>query len=42
MIYEEDLTREQNEFIDALEDDIDNKDVRLQRAFETLGKEGVA
>lgn len=39
MIHEEDLTKEQNAFIDALEDDIDNPDVRLQRVFEALSEE---
>lgn len=41
MIYEENLTEEQNDFIDALEDDIDNPDVRLQRMFEALAEEEI-
>lgn len=37
MIYEEDLTKKQNEFIDALED----ADERMQRVFREMAKEGV-
>lgn len=37
MIYEEDLTKEQNEFVDALED----ADERMQKVFREMAKEGV-
>lgn len=37
MIHEEDLTKKQNEFIDALED----ADERMQRVFREMAKEGV-
>lgn len=38
MIHEEDLTKEQNEFVDALE----NADERMQRVFREMKKEGVS
>lgn len=38
MIYEEDLTKEQNEFIDALE----NADERMRRVFREMKKEGMS
>lgn len=38
MIYEEDLTQEQNEFVDALED----ADERTQRVFREMAKEGLS
>lgn len=38
MIYEEDLTKEQNEFVDALED----ADERMRRVFREMKKEGVS
>lgn len=38
MIYEEDLTQEQNEFIDALED----ADERMRRVFREMAKEGMS
>ena len=38
MIYEEDLTQEQNEFVDALED----ADERMQRVFREMAKEGLS
>ena len=37
MIHEEDLTQEQNEFIDALED----ADERMQKVFREMAKEGI-
>lgn len=38
MIYEKDLTEEQNEFIDALED----ADERMRRVFREMEKEGMS
>ena len=38
MIYEENLTQEQNEFVDALE----NADERMRRVFREMKKEGVS
>lgn len=38
MIHEEDLTKEQNEFVDALED----ADERMRRVFREMKKEGVS
>lgn len=38
MIHEEDLTKEQNEFVDALED----VDERMRRIFREMKKEGVS
>lgn len=37
MIHEEDLTKKQNEFIDALED----ADERMRRVFREMEKEGI-
>jgi hypothetical protein len=39
MIYEEDLTQEQNEYLDATEEWIDDADVQLQRAHIVLAQE---
>lgn len=41
MIHEEDLTQEQNDFIDATEEWIDNADVRLQRLYAAMAEEGI-
>lgn len=38
MIHEEDLTKEQNKFIDALED----ADERMHRVFREMAKEGMS
>ena len=38
MIHEEDLTEEQNAFVDALED----ADERMQRVFREMVKEGMS
>ena len=38
MIHEEDLTKEQNKFVDALED----ADERIRRVFREMKKEGVS
>jgi len=38
MIHEENLTKEQNEFIDALED----ADERMRRVFREMAKEGMS
>ena len=39
MIYEEDLTDAQNEYLDATEELIDDADVRLQRMGVVLAQE---
>lgn len=39
MIHEEDLTQEQNEFVDALEEWIDDTDVQFQRVDVVLDHE---